>query len=292
MIESLEKLTTQELKDILKSHGKATSGNNTAMIKRIMNNKNHFFFGYFGNKRGEFEYIYEEFKKLEGIDTIYEPFCGSSSFSYILSTRHPKKYKYILNDNNKYLCELYNIVKGDKLEPFIKECNELKRSIDIGGKEKYNEIGKQDTVHAYLIMNKIHKIRQGIFPDDYKTRFENINFSYLLDCPMTKFLLTEDVTITNNMVDKIDDVYNKENIFTFLDPPYISLDNDYYTDSNINIYEYLAYNDMNNFKCKMLMILNDNWIIKFIFKKYITNEYKKLYQTSKKTINHVVIKNF
>ena len=38
--------------------------------------RNHFIFSYMGNKREEVEIIHDTIKdKLEGIDTIIEPFC-------------------------------------------------------------------------------------------------------------------------------------------------------------------------------------------------------------------------
>ena len=68
--------------------------------------KNHFFIPYAGNKRSEVEKIYDSIKdKLNDIEYIVEPFCGTSAFSYYMSLRHPKQFKYILNDNNKYLIE-------------------------------------------------------------------------------------------------------------------------------------------------------------------------------------------
>ena len=67
--------------------------------------KNHFIFSYAGNKRNEVEQIFDKID-LKDIDTIIEPFCGSSAMSYYLSTLYPKKFKYILNDNSK---EIYNI---------------------------------------------------------------------------------------------------------------------------------------------------------------------------------------
>ena len=68
--------------------------------------KNHFIIPYFGNKRMEVENLYNVIKdKLDEVDIIIEPFCGSSAMSYYISTQHPKKIKYILNDNNKKLIE-------------------------------------------------------------------------------------------------------------------------------------------------------------------------------------------
>ena len=68
--------------------------------------KNHFLLPYSGNKRNEVENIYNTTKdiyKYEDIKTIVEPFCGSCAYSYYISTLYPKKYKYILNDNDKFL---------------------------------------------------------------------------------------------------------------------------------------------------------------------------------------------
>jgi len=70
----------------------------------------HFMVPYAGNKRKEVKQLYEEFKKSSNEYTyIVEPFCGTSAFSYYVSLNEPLKYTYVLNDNNKYLIELYKI---------------------------------------------------------------------------------------------------------------------------------------------------------------------------------------
>ena len=76
--------------------------------------KNHFFHSYFGNKREEVETIYNNIN-LDNIDTIIEPFCGSCALSFYISTLHPNKYKYVLNDNDKNLTELLKITQ-DKIK--------------------------------------------------------------------------------------------------------------------------------------------------------------------------------
>jgi site-specific DNA-adenine methylase len=108
-----------------------------------MTNKNHFFISYAGNKRNEFNLAYEQIKdRLENIEYIVEPFCGSSAFSYFLSLKHPKKFKYILNDNCRQLIECYKIFQDDeKREELIKQVNEM--NVDLT-KEKYDAIVKID----------------------------------------------------------------------------------------------------------------------------------------------------
>jgi len=259
-------------------------------------NKNHFFFGYAGNKRNEFNNAYEEFKKVKDITTIYEPFCGTSAFSYFLSVKEPKKYKYILNDNNKQLIELYKTAQDEKkLNTLITTINNLMVDID---KEKYLVIVKQDTLEGFVIKYKYYTISPGLFPLNKKI---NKDFSYMENCPIINFLRNENITFTNETVGAIKDEYNNNETFIFLDPPYLTECNDFYSDSSANdfysyssanIYEYVSNNCINNLKCEILMILSDNWIIRLLFKKYIKNTYKKQYQCSKKKINHVLITNF
>jgi len=89
--------------------------------------KNHFFFPYVGNKRQEVEHIYSKIN-FENIDTICEPFCGSCAVSYYIWSRFKssaassanqnpdKKFKYVINDTDKLLCELLTLVKSDNKE--------------------------------------------------------------------------------------------------------------------------------------------------------------------------------
>ena len=248
--------------------------------------KNHFFFSYAGNKRQEFTKIYEEFKKLNDITTIYEPFCGTSAFSYFLAREEPKKYKYILNDGNKHLIELYETVRDEeKLKELIKELNIL--VIDIN-KEKYLKIIKEDTLTGYIIKHRIYCIRPGLFPIKYKP----VNFEYLLSVPIIQFLRNENITFSNEKIGSIKDEYNTKNICIFIDPPYLTESNDFYEDYSCNIYEYLSNNNIKKFKCKMLIVLSDNWIIRLLFKKHIKQIYEKKYEGSKKKINHLIITNY
>lgn len=148
--------------------------------------KNHFFMGYAGNKRNEVGTIYDSIKdKLTDIDYIVEPFCGTSAFSYYMSLKHPNKFKYILNDNNNYLIELYKTAQDDdKFNELIVEINN--KIIDID-KEKYNTIIKQPGLSSYVIKNTFYAIRPGLFPLDKKMRTD---YNYLKDTPIIKFLKT------------------------------------------------------------------------------------------------------
>ena len=67
--------------------------------------KNHFYMGYAGNKRNEIPFIYD-YLNFDNITTIIEPYAGTCSISYYISTKK-SGLKYILNDNNKYLLEMF-----------------------------------------------------------------------------------------------------------------------------------------------------------------------------------------
>jgi DNA adenine methylase len=254
---------------------------------------NHFFFSYAGNKRDECERIYDYINSninLNNIQTVIEPFCGTSAFSFYLSKIHPKKYKYILNDNNKYLIKLYEIARSkQKLKRLVNKLNKMTISLN---KNKYDDIAKTDTFESYIITQKIHSIRAGLFPIKIpQHNYENY-FNSLLDCDIIDFIRNEDITFTN--LDSIDVVEkhmsNKKNII-FLDPPYLTECNDFYYDSKTNIYEYLYNHNIKKMKSNIVLVLSDNWIVRLLFDKQIKAEYDKLYQTSKKTVKHLIISN-
>ena len=79
--------------------------------------KNHFFFPYVGNKRNEVGNIlsYIESCNFNNIETIVEPFYGTSALSYYISTKYPNKFNYVLNDLDENLITLYKLVSNDKI---------------------------------------------------------------------------------------------------------------------------------------------------------------------------------
>ena len=252
--------------------------------------KNHFFISYAGNKRNEVQKLYETIEpNLKNIKTIIEPFCGTSAFSYYISLKHPKQFNYILNDNNKYLIELYNIAKDDeKLKQLIEELDVMIIDID---KIKYNTIIKEDNIKAWLIKNKIYCIKPGLFPNDPKRKILK-SFDVLLKCPIINFLRTENITIKNDDSNDIINTYKDDKkCLIFLDPPYLNCCNDFYLDSNINVYEYLSKNTIKKMKSYIVLCLENNWMIKLLFNNSILYAYDKLYQGSKKQTTHLIITN-
>ena len=258
---------------------------------------NHFFFSYAGNKRQEIKIIYNELEPiLKDVKTIIEPYCGSGAMSYYISLLHPKKYKYILNDNNKMLIMLYRLVQEgikekeveDKINKFIIKFNACKTNEER--KIYYNSILKDDgCICSFIFVNKYYCMRQGLCPLFERTKeLKPFKFSTF---PIYNFIKNEDITFLNNDALNVINDYkdNKENLL-LLDPPYIATCNDFYINSNMNIYEHLYNNNINNFICHIYLILENIWINKLLFNSnYISDSYDKKYEVSKKKTTHIII---
>jgi site-specific DNA-adenine methylase len=250
--------------------------------------KNHFFFPFSGNKRNEVEDIYNALK-LDGITTIIEPFCGTSAISFYIASKHPKQFKYILNDTNSQLIELYKLcLDEEKYKQFVNELNEDYETIQT--KEQYKNYIKRDDLKAYVIKYRIYQIRPGLFP----IKRNNIDFKYLLDCPIVNFLRTENIELKNEEAIDIININNNKKTLLILDPPYMDTDNTLYklNCQSQNIYQYLLNNPIKKMKSNVMLILEKNWIIEWLFKGYKFIYYDKQYELSKKNTTHCIVINY
>ena len=103
----------------------------------------HFYINYSGNKRKEMKDLYP-YLDFTNIDTIVEPYSGSCAISFYIA-QQKQGLTYILNDNNPYLKEMYEIlIDEEKTETFEKELNNIIK--DVKTKEQYNDITKQKTL--------------------------------------------------------------------------------------------------------------------------------------------------
>ncbi len=251
--------------------------------------KNHFYISYFGNKRQEVEEIYKNLN-FDGIDTIIEPFCGSCAMSYYIWLNNPNL-KFILNDNNKFLKQMYELMKDDEKIKIFEEEFKQKCIYFKGNKERYLEvINDKDNLLSWFISSKVYSIRHGLFPTNrnYKEEIEFSNF------PIYNFFKNADIEFyCEDAIYLYSKYKNLENCLILLDPPYLLSCNDFYLNSSTNIYEYLFKNSIYNEKSKIYLILENIWIIQLLFnivdKKFIT--YKKTYEAKQKKTEHIIIKN-
>ena len=248
--------------------------------------KNPFYISYTGNKRSEIDKIYDNIN-FKGIDTIIEPCCGSCSMSYYIWLKHPN-FKFILNDNNPYLLEMFNIIRDDdELNNFEMKINELIPGV-LNDKHNYVKFIKQNNVYAWFIANKFYSIRPGLFK-----KIDKITNVDIKKCPIVNFFKNANIEFYNiNGIECYENYKNSENNLILLDPPYLLSCNDLYHHSSVNIYEHLYNNDINQEKSKIYLILEKNWIIDLLFKNNHKIMYDKTYTSfnKKKTI-HMIIKN-
>ena len=255
--------------------------------------KNHFLISYAGNKRQEVEQIYENIN-LDGITTIIEPFCGSCAFSYYLSTIHPKKFKYVINDLDKHIIELIKLMQNVKqFEDFItKTIESLFEKDKFCTKEKYLAMIKNDTLESYFISRKFFSIKSGLYPINKVKQSAEHYIKRCLNIPFLNFVRTENVSI--NSIDGIE-IYNKykddKHNLIFLDPPYMKSCNDMYNHKGVNVYEYLYDNSILKEKARIYICLENIWIIRLLFKGLKQIVYDKVYQISKKQTTHILIEN-
>jgi DNA adenine methylase len=245
---------------------------------------------YFGNKRKEVEIIYKNLK-LENIETIVEPYCGSAAISYYIYLQNPN-YKFILNDNNKFLKQMYNLIKNNEKclefnEEYKTKCEYFKNN-----KEKYLEVISKDTLMAWFIKNKVYRIRPGMFPNEgYRNYKEEIDIRTF---PICDFFKNGNIEFYDLDAITIYEKYkNNDKCLILLDPPYISSCNDFYVNSSMNVYEYLYKNDIIKEKAKIYLFLENIWIINLLFNvknnKFIV--YDKAYELSKRKTEHIIISN-
>jgi site-specific DNA-adenine methylase len=244
-------------------------------------------FSRLGNKMTDIKY-FKDFLPYDKINNVIEPFCGSFAVSRICYD--PTKYKIYLNDNdinlintinniNKYEEEVETI-RQNITDKTITSATQLKEYMKNNNFIFSNELQKKFIVRGFLNANKT------------KGDFTKIK-DFLKLC-----------IITNNDYKLIMEEHkNNKNTFIFLDPPYFNSDNTYYQDyqndtndnknikDNTGMYIYMM-EYIKNCKCKILLIINSNEILKYLYKDYIRGEYEKIYQVTKKKTKHLIITNY
>ena len=125
-------------------------------------------------------------------------------------------------------------------------------------------------IQNFIIRGNLHKI--------IKSRIFN----------QVEIAILEKSIITNDDYLNIFEQYKDNNkAFLFLDPPYIFSENKAYnlidddvTSIMVKIYEYFLI-----CKCKCMLIINDLYILRYIFKNFIKGSYIKIYMIGKKKMS-------
>lgn len=264
--------------------------------------KNHFFIPYAGNKRNEVDRIYDNILLKPNITTIIEPYCGTSAMSYYIWTKNKdKNYHYILNDNNNHLTDLYNIAKDEiKLKKLYNDLQKIYNDIfnletEQKKKEAYDKLKLTDNLENWLFLHKIYNIKAGLYSSLDKNNKRKCSLKTLdsiINAPIIDFLREANVSIlNNNALDVYKQYKDNENAFIFLDPPYMISYNSDYQSPTLEIYEYLYNNKITDSNSYIILCLENMWIIKLLFNGCTMIVYNKKYEATKRSTEHVIIKN-
>jgi site-specific DNA-adenine methylase len=246
-------------------------------------------FGRLGNKTTDIKF-FKDIIPLD-VETVVEPFCGCCALSIHLFHDH-NKYKYHFNDTDARLIDVikdpegYIAFKKDiqcQYKSFLSDNNTTKLTTakSLEWKQRVESI---DNKFTYFFTHEKF-IRGNLFKDS------NINING------NDLVIFKKAKITCDDYKKVFELYKDDDkAFLFLDPPYLFSNNSTYysqseetdmTDIIITILEYLKVA-----QCKVMLIINDLKILRYMFKDYIKGDYNRIYQIAKKSSRHLIITNY
>lgn len=245
---------------------------------------NHFPLGRLGNKQQDIKHFIQYLPDAKTLNTVCEPFAGS--FAVIRNNYKDVKNVICAENDEKYLNTLKAILSN------LDEFKETKEKINAITKQ-HNKISK-DCKHLIIDVLKDNKF---LSIDDL---FMRGNFKKLT----TQYDYSEIAKLFNRIVwfndfkEAINKCIDNKKAFIFIDPPYFSSDNKTYhqnnkvniTDNTIMFIEILEY--FKKAKCKVMMIINENAITKYIYKDYYKESYLKQYSLSNKYEQLMILTNY
>ena len=245
-------------------------------------------FGRLGNKMNDLKY----FKHLVPTDakTIVEPFCGSCAMTLTLFADHTK-YQYHFNDLDPNLFAIINDVNGY-----------LKFKADVV--QMHNDFMSDHDTETTPQLAKLWKSTVQSIDSPFTNFYVNEKFirsalfKITKDNPDTNHVtIFEKATKTNDDYKTVMEQYRwDKEAFIFLDPPYLFSDNSGYypqredsdmTDIIVFILDFFA-----SCSCKVMLIINDLKILRYLFRKHINGDYLRTYQLGKRKAKHLIITNY
>jgi len=237
-----------------------------------------------GNKQKDIKHFIKYLPNKEDINTVAEPFAGS--FAVIRNIYYDIKNIYCA-DNDEIYKNRIKLIFSD-LEGFKTE----KENIIKFYKDNNTNLNKTSKT-IYIKRDKIKELSKTL---KFHT-FDDLYARGIIKNPTMSF----DYYDLKNLYDKIkwfddykilfDMLKNDDKAFIFIDPPYFQSANksyfgNNYRDSENNIKDNTSvYIDILQFmiiaKCKVMLIINNSEIIKYLFKDYYKGCYNKTYELSK-----------
>lgn len=249
-------------------------------------------FGRLGNKEQDIKY-FQNYLPLDVLNII-EPFGGT--FAVSRTIYKDDKYKKFVNDNDEKLFEIYK--NPEKYAIFSKKMNDIaKKNKNSSGHVEYKkwleEIKNDKTIDMESNFFK-HWHGDKVIRGGMIKTIENYNTDESIE-------IMKKINFTGVDYMEIINKFKKDkNAFIFIDPPYLFSDNTQYskqqresgqdmTDIIINILEIIK--DKKN-KAKIMLVINDLKILRWLYNGYIKTDYNKVYQIGKRRDKILVICNY
>ena len=250
---------------------------------------NHFIISFHGNKKNDY-HKFKERINYENVEKIMELFAGSAAISFNIWKEHGDRFTYHLNDLDKNLYNIYNIIKNEDIDIIFDKINDVKTNIN--SKKDFETLCKKSnkTIYEIIYIHKGSSFRFGFFNKRvlkkklYKATSEQRLFS--------KFIKQDYAHITNFDYKSLYDYHkNDRNTIIILDPPYLESCNTSYAHKSTDCYQYLSI-DIKNRPAAIILPLEQTENIKNLFKDYnIVTEWPKTYNITKKQVTMVLISN-
>lgn len=242
-----------------------------------------FYFSYFGNKYKEVKNILNEID-ITKYSKIVEPFCGSAGFSRYIFNETDENPNYYLNDNDSILIKLLKDVKKNGIKKYIENIDKFIENNDNDIDKCYltfKEMKKKEPTYDDIIMIKMitgngNMMDFGIIKNRKTDDKYKIPDSFYKDSHVHLHC--------GNWLEYVNKYKDDPNTLIFLDPPYLSSFNSNYSSykskitdkNNILIDNTKLFIDildlLKNSKAKIVFVINENAITKYIYK-----DYKKKY---------------
>lgn len=253
------------------------------------------FFSYWGGKRLEIpifeKYIPKDYK------LFVDPFVGGGALYFYLN---PKKA--VINDTDPYVIEFYKYIKnrgGFAIQKWMnREPFNASLYKSVNNNDTMNQIYKWYFLKKYAFSGKISYKKDGIIRGSTTFQARRLGSNVITDQLVDKDYidLLKRTHIYNDDYVNIMKRYNNKDVFMFLDPPYFKTEEPYFEDFTEEDQRELN-KLFKESKSKILMIINDDPLIRELYKGYIKGSYRLKYEstrymTGKPKAKHLIITNY
>ena len=218
--------------------------------------------------------------------TYIELFCGAGWILF----KKPKSNIEVINDKDQELINLYFVIKN-QLNEFMDQLNLIPISEDLFNIFRYQKgipiedleqlllnqkgISKLATITYYNIMNSFNgNISNKLHFNIDKNRVSSFVRFYKTDWLEVRERLKE-VTILNRDFKNILELYDSENSFFYIDPPYLKSNEDYYKNTFVEKDHKELLEILNNLQGKFILSYDNDNRIRSMYKDFNIIELKE-----------------